>query len=103
MNNSNNPINTDAITCLAVFSWITVIIPAVLLLRECMYSFIHGTTHGFNSNEILYGFGAFADTFMFYLCFFLPLFILWCGLFVLSVSLTVAVAAAKKTIKQMSK
>lgn len=81
---------------LSVLTWSAVIIPAVMLLKECIYSFINGTTRGFNSDQMLYGFSAFTDTFMFYFCFFFPLFFLWGCMVILSVSFTIASIVIKK-------
>lgn len=73
-----------------------VMIPAVLLIKECVYSAVHGTIHGFNGEEMLYGFSAFIDTFTFYLCFFFPLFFLWGCLLIAAVSLTIAAVVVFK-------
>lgn len=59
------------LTIFSVLFLLAVIIPAGFLMNECIYSWIHGTVHGFNGDEILYGFSAFLDTFMFFLSFIL--------------------------------
>lgn len=84
------------LTLSSVIAWIAVAVPAVMLFMDCMYSYTHGTTHGFNGDEMLYGFSAFADTFMFYLCFLFPLFVLWGVLLIAAVSLTIITAVVFK-------
>lgn len=91
----------ETVLVLAIFSvlsWLSVIIPAGFLMNECIYSWIHGTVHGFNGDEFLYGFSAFLDTLMFYFCFFFPLFFLWGCLLITAVSLTIASVITKKQL-----
>lgn len=88
--------NKILFTLLSVIAWIAVAVPAVLLLKECIYSAVHGTIHGFNGDEMLYGFSAFIDTFTFYLCFLFPLFFLWGCLLIAAVALTIAAVVVFK-------
>lgn len=89
------------LTLSSVIAWIAVAVPALMLFKDCIYSYNHGTTHGFNSDEMLYGFSAFADTFMFYLCFLFPLFVLWGVLLIAAVTLTViTVVVSKKSARE---
>ena len=72
-----------------IILWIVVMIPAILLLGECLSNSINGTYHGFTGEELLYGIPAFFDTLFFYFTFFIPLFILWFFIFTVAVSLTI--------------
>lgn len=72
-----------------ILSWVIVIIPAILLLNQCINSYINGTTHGFNSEEYLYGIPAFFDTFSAIVLFLSPLVILWFILFIFAIIITI--------------
>lgn len=86
----------NSFTTLAIAVWSAVIVPALLLINECIYSAVNGTTHGFNGDEMLYGLSAFIDTFTFYLCFFFPLFFVWGCLLITAISLTIAAVVVSK-------
>lgn len=77
------------ITITTILIWIVVIIPAMLLLNECIDSYFNGTYHGFAGEELLYGIPAFLDTLGFYVLFFFPVSILWFIIFMIAIALTV--------------
>lgn len=79
------------LTVFTVLAWLTVIIPLLMLFRECLDSFLFGTYHGFNTDEYIYGMSAAADTFLLFLWIFFPLFILWGIMLIVAVVMTVVV------------
>ncbi|SDB69375.1 hypothetical protein [Butyrivibrio sp. INlla16] len=69
--------------------WTIAAIPVIYVLRECMNSYVNGTIHGFNSDVVIYGIEAFADTLLFFLAFFVVIDVLWAIVVVLAIVTTV--------------
>lgn len=76
------------LTVFTVLAWLTVIIPALMLFKECLDSFLFGTYHGFNTGVYLYGMPAAVDTFLVFLWVFFPFFILWGTMLIVAVVMT---------------
>ena len=76
-----------------VILWIITAIPVINVLKECLYSAIHGTipfreSFGNAPVEIVYGFPAFVDTLQLYGVFFFVFVVAWGGLLVFTLGFT---------------
>lgn len=80
--------NKVILTITSIFTWIMTIIPATMLISECIDSYINGTYHGFNSEGLIFGIQAFLDTFCLYIFLYFPLVILWLIIFIATVVIT---------------
>ncbi len=64
--------------------WFVTLVPLVVLMAECVRAFVNGTTHGLQSDVVLYGIPAFVDTFNTriagegYLFFWIPVAVITC-------------------------
>lgn len=77
----------NILTVFIIFLCIIELIPAVFILKECIHSYINGTTHGFNSDKHIFGIPAVLSTLAFTVAFFYPLYLLWFIILVITIIL----------------
>ncbi len=82
--------NKVVLTIITILAWVLTIIPILFVVKECMNSYINGTTHGFHGTDLFYGLPAFLDTLgEITLLIFPLLFLLWCIVFIIAIILTI--------------
>lgn len=75
------------LTVFIIFLCIIEMIITVFLLKDCIHSYINGTTHGFHSDKRIFGILAFLDTLVLEFMFFYPLYFIWLIIFVITIIL----------------
>lgn len=83
-----------------IIMWILVIIPAIFIFSECMYSYENGINIALEGTELVYGISAFASALSLYIAFGFPLFIMWILLFIATIIITIFMIKKYKKVRK---